>query len=60
MTITIRTIDGQTIKIEGETEVHAILLLLEIGKSDVIKVKQGKMMHWIYKAHIASVTIWEG
>ena len=59
MTVTIRTIDGHTFQVSGE-QANAFILMLEIGKSDILKVPQGKMMHWIFRAHIASVTIWEG
>ena len=59
MTVTIRTTDGQTFQASGD-QADAVMLMLEIGKGDILKVQQGKMVHWVFRAHIASVTIWEG
>ena len=59
MTVTIRTTDGHTFHISGE-QADAVMLMLEIGKGDILKVQQGKMVHWIFRAHIASVTMWDG
>ena len=59
MTITIRTTDGHTFHISGE-QANAFMFMLEIRKSDILKVQEGKLMHWIFRAHIASVTIWDG
>ena len=59
MTVTIRTTDGQTFQASGD-QADAVMLMLEIGKSDIFKVIQGMLIRWIFRAHIASVTIWEG
>ena len=56
MTITIRTIDGHTFQVSGE-QAKAFILMLKIGKSDIFKVIQGTLIHWIFRAHISSVTV---
>ena len=56
MTVTIRTIDGHTFQVSGE-QANAFMLMLKIGKSDVFKVIQGTLIHWIFRANISSVTV---
>ena len=58
MTITIRTIDGHVIRASGDHEfIDGIMFLIEVGQGELIKIKQSGMMHWVYRRHIASITL---